>query len=148
MAAGTGNPVPMFDPTYRPGDNLYTNSAISWDPDTGNDDERLDRLQMLAHRKRLLYASHGGEKLAVAVQPVGLVRIKRKRPFEGVLGRRHPLLHQIGIAERTNASALFGSSAVAWRANSSLIGIVCSTILRSSSGMPPRSESANSGMRV
>ena len=32
---GTGNPVPMFDPTYRPGDNLYTNSAISWDPDTG-----------------------------------------------------------------------------------------------------------------
>jgi glucose dehydrogenase len=26
----------MFDPAYRPGDNLYTNSAISWDPDTGN----------------------------------------------------------------------------------------------------------------
>ena len=24
---GTGNPVPMFDPFYRPGDNLYTNSA-------------------------------------------------------------------------------------------------------------------------
>jgi alcohol dehydrogenase (cytochrome c) len=33
---GTGNPVPMYDPTYRPGDNLYTNSAISWDPETGN----------------------------------------------------------------------------------------------------------------
>ena len=32
---GTGNPVPMFDPTYRPGDNLYTNSATSWDPETG-----------------------------------------------------------------------------------------------------------------
>ena len=32
---GTGNPVPMFDPTYRPGDNLYTNSAISYDPDSG-----------------------------------------------------------------------------------------------------------------
>jgi alcohol dehydrogenase (cytochrome c) len=32
---GTGNPVPMFDPTYRPGDNLFTNSVISWDPDTG-----------------------------------------------------------------------------------------------------------------
>jgi len=32
---GTGNPVPMFDPTYRPGDNLYTNSAVSYDPDTG-----------------------------------------------------------------------------------------------------------------
>ncbi len=33
---GTGNPVPMFDPFYRPGDNLYTNSLISYDPDTGN----------------------------------------------------------------------------------------------------------------
>ncbi|HEY4407824.1 MAG TPA: PQQ-binding-like beta-propeller repeat protein [Xanthobacteraceae bacterium] len=33
---GTGNPVPMFDPTYRPGDNLYTDSMISWDPDSGN----------------------------------------------------------------------------------------------------------------
>jgi alcohol dehydrogenase (cytochrome c) len=32
---GTGNPVPMFDPTYRPGDNLYTDSVISWDADTG-----------------------------------------------------------------------------------------------------------------
>jgi alcohol dehydrogenase (cytochrome c) len=32
---GTGNPVPMYDPTYRPGDNLYTNSAISYNPDTG-----------------------------------------------------------------------------------------------------------------
>jgi alcohol dehydrogenase (cytochrome c) len=32
---GTGNPVPGYDATYRPGDNLYTNSVISWDPDTG-----------------------------------------------------------------------------------------------------------------
>ncbi|HTP90540.1 MAG TPA: PQQ-dependent dehydrogenase, methanol/ethanol family [Xanthobacteraceae bacterium] len=32
---GTGNPVPMFDPTYRPGDNLFTDSVISWDPDSG-----------------------------------------------------------------------------------------------------------------
>ena len=32
---GTGNPVPMFDPYYRPGDNLYTNSLISWNPDSG-----------------------------------------------------------------------------------------------------------------
>jgi alcohol dehydrogenase (cytochrome c) len=32
---GTGNPVPMYDPYYRPGDNLYTDSLISWDPDTG-----------------------------------------------------------------------------------------------------------------
>jgi alcohol dehydrogenase (cytochrome c) len=32
---GTGNPVPMFDPSYRPGDNLFTNSAVSYDPDTG-----------------------------------------------------------------------------------------------------------------
>jgi alcohol dehydrogenase (cytochrome c) len=35
MIWGTGNPVPMFDPTYRPGDNLFTNSATSWDPETG-----------------------------------------------------------------------------------------------------------------
>jgi alcohol dehydrogenase (cytochrome c) len=32
---GTGNPVPSFDPYYRPGDNLYTNSLISWDSDHG-----------------------------------------------------------------------------------------------------------------
>src|ERR1700722_18679150 len=32
---GTGKPVPMFDPTYRPGDNLFTNSAVSYNPDTG-----------------------------------------------------------------------------------------------------------------
>jgi alcohol dehydrogenase (cytochrome c) len=32
---GTGNPVPMFDPTYRPGDNLFTDSVISWNPDSG-----------------------------------------------------------------------------------------------------------------
>jgi alcohol dehydrogenase (cytochrome c) len=33
---GTGNPVPMLDPYYRPGDNLYTNSLISWNPETGS----------------------------------------------------------------------------------------------------------------
>ena len=32
---GTGNPVPMFNPYYRPRNNLYTNSLISWDPDSG-----------------------------------------------------------------------------------------------------------------
>ena len=32
---GTGNPVPWSDPYYRPGNNLYTDSLISWDPDTG-----------------------------------------------------------------------------------------------------------------
>ena len=32
---GTGNPAPMYNPYYRPGDNLYTNSLIYWDPDTG-----------------------------------------------------------------------------------------------------------------
>jgi alcohol dehydrogenase (cytochrome c) len=32
---GTGNPVPMYDPYYRPGDNLFTNSLISWDADNG-----------------------------------------------------------------------------------------------------------------
>jgi alcohol dehydrogenase (cytochrome c) len=32
---GTGNPVPEFDPMARPGDNLYTNSAVALDIDTG-----------------------------------------------------------------------------------------------------------------
>jgi alcohol dehydrogenase (cytochrome c) len=32
---GTGQPVPMFDPEYRPGDNLYTNSTLAMDIDTG-----------------------------------------------------------------------------------------------------------------
>jgi alcohol dehydrogenase (cytochrome c) len=32
---GTGNPVPMFDPEFRPGDNLYTNSTVALDADTG-----------------------------------------------------------------------------------------------------------------
>ena len=32
---GTGQPVPMYDPEYRPGDNLYTNSTIALDTDTG-----------------------------------------------------------------------------------------------------------------
>ncbi len=32
---GAGNPVPMFDPSYRPGDNLYTNSVLARNPDTG-----------------------------------------------------------------------------------------------------------------
>jgi alcohol dehydrogenase (cytochrome c) len=32
---GTGNPVPMFDPEFRPGDNLFTNSTVALDADTG-----------------------------------------------------------------------------------------------------------------
>jgi alcohol dehydrogenase (cytochrome c) len=32
---GTGNPVPIYDPQSRPGDNLYTNSAVALDIDTG-----------------------------------------------------------------------------------------------------------------
>lgn len=32
---GTGQPVPMFDPEYRPGDNLYTNSTLALDPESG-----------------------------------------------------------------------------------------------------------------
>jgi alcohol dehydrogenase (cytochrome c) len=32
---GTANPVHMFDPQGRPGDNLYTNSIIAIDADTG-----------------------------------------------------------------------------------------------------------------
>ena len=32
---GTGNPVPSYDPQSRPGDNLYTNSVIALNIDTG-----------------------------------------------------------------------------------------------------------------
>jgi alcohol dehydrogenase (cytochrome c) len=32
---GSGNPVPGFDSSYRPGDNLYTSSAIAFDAATG-----------------------------------------------------------------------------------------------------------------
>ncbi len=32
---GTGNPYPAYDAEYRPGDNLYTNSAVALDVDTG-----------------------------------------------------------------------------------------------------------------
>jgi alcohol dehydrogenase (cytochrome c) len=32
---GTANPVPMFDPEYRPGDNLWTDAALGFDIDTG-----------------------------------------------------------------------------------------------------------------
>ena len=33
---GTANPVPMFDPEFRPGDNLYTNSAVAFNVDDGS----------------------------------------------------------------------------------------------------------------
>jgi len=29
---GVGNPVPMMDARLRPGDNLFTNSVVSWTP--------------------------------------------------------------------------------------------------------------------
>ena len=32
---GTGNPYPIYDPQFRPGDNLFTNSAIAINVDTG-----------------------------------------------------------------------------------------------------------------
>ena len=32
---GTGNPVPQYDPQSRPGDNLYTNTAVALDIETG-----------------------------------------------------------------------------------------------------------------
>jgi alcohol dehydrogenase (cytochrome c) len=32
---GIGNPAPAFNGEYRPGDNLYTNSVVALDPDTG-----------------------------------------------------------------------------------------------------------------
>ncbi len=35
LIMGTGNPVPMFDPEARPGDNLYSNSVVALDTATG-----------------------------------------------------------------------------------------------------------------
>ncbi|HIF09655.1 MAG TPA: PQQ-dependent dehydrogenase, methanol/ethanol family [Sneathiellales bacterium] len=35
LIMGTGNPVPMFDPESRPGDNLYSNSTVALDIETG-----------------------------------------------------------------------------------------------------------------
>ncbi len=32
---GTGNPVPSYDPEFRPGDNLFTDSTVAFDIDTG-----------------------------------------------------------------------------------------------------------------
>src|SRR5499427_1989828 len=32
---GTGNPVPLYDPQARPGDNLYTDSVVALDVNTG-----------------------------------------------------------------------------------------------------------------
>jgi alcohol dehydrogenase (cytochrome c) len=32
---GTGNPIPQYDPQARPGDNLYTNTAVALNVDTG-----------------------------------------------------------------------------------------------------------------
>ena len=32
---GSGNPVPAYDSTFRPGDNLFTNSAIAFEANTG-----------------------------------------------------------------------------------------------------------------
>src|SRR5215216_4077889 len=32
---GTGNPYPIYDPQFRPGDNLYTNSVVALDVATG-----------------------------------------------------------------------------------------------------------------
>ena len=44
---GTGNPVPMFDPTSRPGDNLYTNSV-----DLLGSRQRQDELVLPVHAGR------------------------------------------------------------------------------------------------
>ena len=33
---GTGNPVPMFDPEFRPGDNLYSDTVLGFDVDNGD----------------------------------------------------------------------------------------------------------------
>ncbi len=46
---GTGNPVPMFDASYRPGDNLYTRQRDPVEPR-----RRQDELVLPVHARRPL----------------------------------------------------------------------------------------------
>jgi alcohol dehydrogenase (cytochrome c) len=76
---GIGNPWPDWDPASRPGDNLYTDSAIALDPDTGklkwhfqftpNDGADLDSIQVPvladinlngSQKKVMLWANRNG----------------------------------------------------------------------------------------
>ena len=101
---GTGNPVPMFDPYYRPGDNLYTNSLISWDPDTGkmnwyhqytpgdmwDYDEAGTHILIdgkFAGQNRKLVAHAGAQRLSLRLRP-------RQRAVAGQAICRHGHLDQ------------------------------------------------------
>ena len=57
---GTGNPYPIYDAEYRPGDNLYTNSAVALDVATG---ERRWHFQYTPNR--LVGLRRGGRAHAV-----------------------------------------------------------------------------------
>ena len=60
---GTGNPYPIYDPQFRPGDNLYTNSAIAIDVRTGQ-----ARLVLPVHAERLVGLRRGRRPHAVRHQ--------------------------------------------------------------------------------
>jgi len=68
---GTGNPAPMFDRAARPGDNLYTNSSVALDADTGKlawyfqytPNDAFDYDEVGAHM--LLTATIGGQSRQV-----------------------------------------------------------------------------------
>lgn len=76
---GVGNPGPDWDPSYRPGDNLYTSSVLAlnpsngkikwhfqytpadaWDYDGNNESILLDAFIGGQHRKALIHADRNG----------------------------------------------------------------------------------------
>ena len=57
---GTGNPFPIYDPQFRPGDNLYTNSAVALERR-----HRQARLALPVHAERFVGLRRGRRAHAV-----------------------------------------------------------------------------------
>jgi alcohol dehydrogenase (cytochrome c) len=80
---GTGNPGPDFDGSVRPGDNLYTNSVIAFDPDDGS---LKWHYQWMPHdvwdydgvNENILF-EHGGRKLLAHFDKNGYLFILDRR---------------------------------------------------------------------
>ena len=66
---GTGNPYPIYDPQFRPGDNLYTNSV-----DRHQRRHRQARLALPVHAERLVGLRRGRRPHAVRHEIDGVMR--------------------------------------------------------------------------
>ena len=53
-----GNPGPDWDNEYRPGDNLYSNSVLALDADTGKINGISSILQMILMTSMVLTSKH------------------------------------------------------------------------------------------